>query len=924
MTLAAPLCTLLALALAAPAQAGEVYARIPVPSIEITSGELPVVSPNAWADQRQVSATLAYVVLEGTGEAFIALDDAAQTPNMSWRVSDPRLATLAVRLPEPRAVRGRLCVPEADAAGMRQVGFSIPAAAFSGEGREAFLEAEALHYEDLLARNLPGAAWFRHRAVMARRALGHEVLASPRAAGPLPWGEPRGDADETYELFTGGRAVAENLQLDRELWTTLDAQATVELGSIPGIATAEYDWAKETQGLDPELDPLARWIPADQHAVFFPSFEALISVLDELDQDGTPILQLFEARAEDARTRARYERQLCLPLDQRARALGPLVIDSVALTGSDPYLRTGSDVALLFRTNDPHTMYEYVQLEQRRAQRANPGAILGCPHPVSLPGPCIRTPDRSVCSHLARLDDHTLVVTNSPAQLERLAAVESGEAKALSAAPEYRFFRHRYPLGEEGEEALLVLTDASIRRWCAPRWRIGAARRTQAAAWLADAQAAFLAFDAGLADAPPERFLPDGGELTWDVAGARSPKWGTVEFLTPIAELDLERVTPEEKTAYERFRDRYQAGWRAWFDPIAVRLSRSGDVLEADMTVRPLIAGSDYREWMEIVGRATLAPLAADPHPGTLVHFAMAVDTKAEPFAFASGLLSGGRDGTVESLFGWLGDGVGLYVEPDPFFDAWRTAGVEDEGDAWLEDHLSELPLVLQVESKDPLRLAFFLTTLRAFVQQSGPELLAWETKEHAGRSYVRIGAAEEMRDSLGEAGRIEVWYASLPDALIVTLREDLLLRALERRETRSDEGEPVGPPWLGQSLALRADDAVLDLIRDLAGDHELRRQQALAWSALPILREWRRLFPDQDPLALHERFFGMRLVDPGGGEYVWDESWASHASTRYGHPGAPLAGPIWPSALERVAEIDLGITFEQDGLRARARLRRD
>ena len=60
-------------------------------------------------------------------------------------------------------------------------------------------------------------------------------------------------------------------------------------------------------------------------------------------------------------------------------------------------------------------------------------------------------------------------------------------------APEYRFFRTRYPRGADGETALLILTDATIRRWCGPRWRIASSRRVRTAAALAEMQAANLA-----------------------------------------------------------------------------------------------------------------------------------------------------------------------------------------------------------------------------------------------------------------------------------------------------------------------------------------------------------------------------------------------------------------------------------------------
>ena len=84
---------------------------------------------------------------------------------------------------------------------------------------------------------------------------------------------------------------------------------------------------------------------------------------DQAEIQGTPILHLAEPRSEDARTAERYQKQLCLSLSGLGRLLGPKVVKSVALTGSDPYFRTGTDVAVLFETEKP-AMLEKLLLAQ--------------------------------------------------------------------------------------------------------------------------------------------------------------------------------------------------------------------------------------------------------------------------------------------------------------------------------------------------------------------------------------------------------------------------------------------------------------------------------------------------------------------------------------------------------------------------------
>ena len=43
-------------------------------------------------------------------------------------------------------------------------------------------------------------------------------------------------------------------------------------------------------------------------------------------------------------------------------------------------------------------------------------------------------------------------------------------------------------------------------------------------------------------------------------------------------------------------------------------------------------------------------------------------------------------------------------------------------------------------------------------------------------------------------------------------------------------------------------------------------------WGNLPILNEWKRLFPDRDPVEVHQQVWQVELVCPGGGKYVWNE----------------------------------------------------
>ena len=913
----------------APAEAEDAWYDAALHALEFEPGQEPQERDWPWIERDLVPAYRPYVVLRGEGEAYVydsRRTDGALSVGQRWRFSEEMVGhRLAVRAPAGAPVSGELYLPDEDLVGFTRHPFTLPAKAAREEAREGFLRGKERHYRDLVDAEYPGAGWFRYQAEEARRLRTGE---SSEVEGPVRgrrrWRTSDDELDDTLGLFSGGRALSENLQLDRELTASRldDEQEDVHpIDEIEAVTTRAIDWTARIEGLEPELDPLARWVPHDQHALFFPSFAAMTSLVDEARESGTPLLHLLEPRSEDARTQERYERQLCLVLDGLARMLGGQAVASVALTGSDPYLRTGSDVALIFEASRPEALLAFVRARQKAALESTPGAEARSGRVGELEYEAVVAPDRSVCSYLARLSDGAICVTNSKAQLLRLGRVARGEAEALADQDEYVWFRHRYERGHADETAFLMLTDAAIRRWAGPRWRIGASRRTRAAAILSAWTAEHLdeLVEGRAASAVLDELLPvpGGGAVRLEPEGVRSQVYGQLDFLTPIAELELERVTLAERDAYDRFRERYERNWRDVFDPIGVRISVEPERLGLDLTVIPLIAGTDYRQLVDVTRGAELPAGAGDAHPEALVHFAMSIDTDSSIFREIDGMASGMIPVRGEGALGWVGDHLAIYADADPF---WAELGQSGDAEAFMEDNFHRTPVALQVGVRNPMRLAAFLVAFRTFAEGTSGDILIWETLEHAGRSYARVTVDEDMVDD-EQAQSVAVYYVALRDALVVSLREDLIHRAIDRRSEEAPALE--ARPWLGASAALRATEGVGDLLRAAFGEKWARGERARAWKNLPILNEWARRFPGRDPVALHEEHWSVRLACPGGGAYEWDAEAGTMASTAHGHPGAPGPPVELPAMLERILDADLGLTFEQDGLRARAELRR-
>ena len=374
-------------------------------------------------------------------------------------------------MPANADVKGVLFVPNSQATGLERLPFRVPRSAAKADAGPDFYAAKLASLDRLIGRRIPGGAWFRHQFMLAREVSGR-LRAVPTDAPFLPARTiGSGNIGDVFEYLTGGRAMSENLQLDRlprETRTSPAAANDVELTSLRGISVAAIDWSRLVAGINPRLDRLARFIPADQHVVFFPTFERFVQVVDEGLAGGTPILQWAEPRSEDAQALDAISGSSAC----RSRALGASSAQrwcgAWRFTGSDPFYRSGTDLAILFEAADPAALEKLLRAQIALAAANEPGArpIEGQVGTLKYHG--LRSPDRGVCSYVAKLASG-VVVTNSPAQLERLAAVAAGESPTLESLDEFKFFRHRYSLDDAEETAFLFLSDATIRRWCGPR-----------------------------------------------------------------------------------------------------------------------------------------------------------------------------------------------------------------------------------------------------------------------------------------------------------------------------------------------------------------------------------------------------------------------------------------------------------------------
>lgn len=940
-----------------PIHAAERFALVTLGELQIEGAPLPERLDDTPRGERD---RISLPVLIDGGEAWLPSHDDEFFGSNAF--ADVRQATLAVRATTAQ-VHGRLLLPVGDT--VRVVRFTVPEARLTDAPSWQWRLTAALVDRALIRSHAPGSAWFRQRLAANGIAERASLEWEGRSARD-------NDLERLMELVGGGRAVAENLALGHALnlpgsgydIIRISAEQTfsdrvrqvegdeaairklnqlgagpvaagtlvllpertfgvnpqapapaapepakelppVPMADLPGIDVPAIDWSKHPAPAV-TADPAAAVIPEDQHAIFAPDLPTLFATIDAIDQHGTPLQALSEDGSGDARIGERYRRQLCLDASDLAKLLGPTLVQQLALTGSDPYLRSGSDLAVILTPKQPALLLAALAARQEAAIQSAK-AVRSQGSAGNTPWTAVMTPDRGISSYLATVGEQ-VVVTNSLAGLTRLVDTVAGKHPALAGTADYRFFRSRYPASEGG--LLAVLSDATIRRWSSAAWRIGDARRQQAAARLtalAIAEGDWVVTGAG--KQPAVIHDPLLGDVDFSAGRPRSSVYNTVAFLTPLIESLPTTATTAEAAAYRQWLDGYRRQWSRSFDPIGLRLQVDAARIATDVTVMPLSRQTDLREFLQLTRGGALVAGAGDPHAGSLVHLALALDLKSQFGRQAGATLSGfGKQLGVDPLR-WIGGWATLGLEAD---EAWLASAPPAGGD--FSQHFTDLPLLLHIPSRDPLALAAFLTGIRSMAEQSAPGLVTWETRTRDGKTYVAVVPAAGN-------GMPSLYYATTADALILSAKEETLVQAMQRHAVKP----PSSVPWLGTHVGLRlAPPAQLLRLYRRFNEHDdpILVVQQRSWANLTLLTCLAARYPTIDPVIAWERLTGERPLCAGGGIYRADAD-GFFASTVYGSPSRPAGGDILPPGVQAIGEIEAGATFEDDGVRARLIMQR-
>lgn len=776
---------------------------------------------------------------------------------------------------------------------------------------------------------------------------------------------PGGDLREEeiarqYEITTGADAIAESLQLRRMRQQAFRDPGPRKLAvdKVTGIDIAEHPWEKMMAGKKPADESLARLVPHDQYYLAFKNIRKFIELSELLDQWGTNAVRAFEVTSRDYRLKERYEKQLCLRSTWLGKTLGPALLRGVAMTGSDPYLREGTDVSIIFHvTNKPlflgavERFIREARMEFRNQLREDRTDYQG----VTIESHV--TPLREVSLHRATLGDF-VVYSNSPAGVRRIIDTHQGKRKSLANGLDFQYMRTVFRADDAGEDGFVFLSDPFIRNLVGPATRIKEKRRLEAitSMYMLNYAALWNAWETGKLPAtrqdllaaaclkPEEVYDPDGKDIAWNPkpAQAVSETYNTIHFATPLVELPIDLVTEQEARDYERFRLEYLGLWRQYFDPIGMRVALRGEQVKLDTYILPLIKSSTYNQLRDRTGAGTTVLDTARMPGDTLVQFLMHINPTAPERRELLSLLAnvGGKVPGTE----WLGDWLMIRLQDGEALAklAMLLMQAQQEGTRPPEREATKLlfqvPVTVGLHIKNPLVFAGVLTGLKTMVKSVLPNGVTWEPMEPAykGVSIVRIQATREGVANFMNVGEekdpfLPAIYYVLSDGggFYASLTESAIKQIIDIDDSvaRKEGKAPVKGEKVDVNNALYVSPEAAKHMGGVIRAYLEAETRKRALDNEPLLYLFYRAglaTPETPAAELQEtarRFLGYVPVSPDGADYRYDPATDEVKNSRHGtlrQPKANLdlaAGSPVETLLQQLRTIRADLRFREDGI---------
>ena len=615
----------------------------------------------------------------------------------------------------------------------------------------------------------------------------------------------------------------------------------------------------------------------------------------------------------------RYRESLGLSEDLMKRFLNSGAIEEIAVTVPDLFLIDGTEMSVVMRTGKPLLTTAAL-------------ALIGVP---PGDGQTVKKNRHGAAVYWLRRGDILIVSTNASELKALVEAKESGTGLGQSA--ELRYMLTQVPVTDE-TVVYSYFSDPFIRHVVGPQAKIGQLRRLLARAELEEASAGSLLakFDGhGTNAATDLPLLQERGYIQRPVFAndvrldqqslSHSELYGSPARMNSLTDLDLERVSAQEKKAYDEYLDQYERYWRRYFDPIAVRYEQKGDGQhELETFILPLIENSLYGALRQFLpGPEEQIPLRVpvmEPQPIALV------SCNLNESAWLGALEGFGDEfsqllGLDPALLDLIGPDVHLAMQDaDPIITLGNgelegmlgNFGGDRSEMMWVTVLVSVItrPCTLHIGLEDPDKVRKLLSQM------------AWSAP--GNRDIGGFGSG-----SLYQITGEERWIYKYSLEDIITLRfgievQDryLVINNLpfsNQVKVTGSKRAPNGAAYVELNPAA----CMKQLPALFTSAAENLRGNTISGAAclMPLLAAGAEIESAQ---RRHRELFGFAPVHPGGGSWHWDP---------HHGPVSSLYGSAWNQRqpgfdpnnkavglLQGISNVNIGMQFEQDGLRSKVR----
>lgn len=757
---------------------------------------------------------------------------------------------------------------------------------------------------------------------LAREAIARRYgVRAPGLTAPLT--EDAGYHRLFYNELAPAQVVNAELQRRRLAGFSPTEERTVKASDLQGIDPVNTGWEKQLAERSPPKEPLAEVTPADNYFLRFRDFRKFlrfVELLEDWAERAAPDLEL-------KRVINRYETQLGVNRTAAARTFGPLAVRSLGFTGNDPYLLEGSDIAVLFQPFNVNLFslsidVLFAPLRERYGDRLREEKSRY--HDVAIQS--LFTLNRDFSVHRARVGDF-YVLANSLAGLHRILDVHAGRSASLAKSPDFRQLCSTDDRKLATVDGVMFVSEAFLRKLAGPQTKLKQRRRLEArvSLGLATNGALFTAWDSG--QSPTDlrgvlqatRLRPDEIETSekhgvlWDgrEGRARSQIYGTLEFMTPLIELPLDRVTEREAKEYREFRADFLSQPR-YADPFNACMSLDDRVVKLDVHLLPLTSAG---LWPTLRKYTKGDPLKVSKEAGTLLRAEVHLSEAARRW-YSS------RESLGDSLRLHLPDSPGYLPLAELVVQmALRpNAGFPTD----TAERLRQAPLLASVGVKDRTAFDRDLKSVAELLYLGlGPFRLEKLEPAYRGVTFtrVRFSADSGMARQLGLKSVPILYHAHIGDRWYLSSSDQTLRTVVDAAPADAKNAREV--------------QAVLNLAPREAVQARTALRLLLEWEshrrALPGCAAWFPLYragllsDDASDAVRREaalRYLGFIPISPDGAQYAFDAVRDEVVNRRHGslrrpelHPGIDEVSPLG-TLLQYFASIQMEVTFPGDEIR--------